>query len=77
MRMNFAPFMSLPFGFEVRAALRCEPLPVGETGVSKCKGEDREGDHPFCTTEGRKNGDTRFEVRQSARTLARARGSAP
>ena len=54
-----------------------EPLPVGETGVSKGKGEGREGDHPFCTTEGRKSGETRPEARKARFTLASARGSAP
>jgi len=54
------------------------PLPVGETGGSKGKGDGREGDHPGCTTpdliRGRKPGDTRPEA---TRTLPGARGSAP
>jgi hypothetical protein len=35
--------------FNSRFGLCAEPLPVGETGVSKGKDEGGEGDHPFCT----------------------------
>src|SRR4029077_4314673 len=49
-----AHVLALCAGF--RAALRCETLPVGETGGSKGKGDGREGDHPSWqvrSTEGR------------------------
>ena len=41
--------MSLSLG--LRCTQRCAaPLAVGETGGSKGMGENREGDHPFCTS---------------------------
>ena len=43
--------MALPFVQGFSAARAHEPLPVGETGGSKGKGEGREGDHPDCTSE--------------------------
>lgn len=71
--------MQSPFlGFRVQH--RAAPLPVGETGGSKDKGEGRGGGspklHEGCPGNPRKVGDTRLSGRL-AFTLVCARGKAP
>jgi len=56
------------------------PVPVGETGEARSKGQGEEGNHPACTTTGRKAGETSpwgnastLAPRQGQRPLARQR----
>jgi hypothetical protein len=51
------------------------PVPVGETGEARSKGGGGEGDHPACTTTGRKVGDT--PPPGNAFTLAPRQGQRP
>ena len=51
------------------------PVPVGETGEARSKGGGGEGDHPACTTTGRKGGDT--PPPGNAFTLAPRQGQRP
>jgi hypothetical protein len=51
------------------------PVPVGETGEARSKGQGGEGDHPACTTTGRKAGDT--SPWGNAFTLAPRQGQRP
>jgi hypothetical protein len=62
-------------GFQTQVAP--EPLAVAETGGSEGMGAGREGDHPGCTSEARKLGETRPGGGCKPRTLALARGRAP
>ena len=53
--------MLLSLGAEVCAASAREPLPVGETGGSKWKGEKTRGGSPILAgAKATKNGDTGF-----------------
>jgi len=65
--------MVFSLGLRFSAALALEPLPVGETGGSKGKGDGREGDHPFCKAH---SAEERGHADGGSRTLPRARGSA-
>jgi hypothetical protein len=67
----------ISFRVEVTAhKVRAEPLPVGETGEANARADAAVGDHPVCTSEARKTGETAAAERLRD-PLRCARGGAP